>query len=368
MLGDYNLPEINWSNLNTSCPSAGSLLNLTSLTFLNQQVSEPTRNCIILDLIFCPDNIINVITVSDSFRSDHHVIYTETLIPVHVPSTVQIDQNLNAPSTCIEILDFNKSNWPKRKESLNTIDWPTTFCGTSVNLHLDVSIDTISEKCTKFVPLKQSKKRKVSRFHPERKIIMRKRLKLKPALLIKSQLVMLQNQLCESHLDEKLFEENAAVTKIHEEPNYFFRYAKKFSICKTDISPLMNHATNSLRNDKHEMCRLLVDQFTSVFTIPDPQQIITDRVSFFAHELYTGINKSLFLTDIMLYEDIIIEAIHELSPNSAAGADCVPSSLLVNCATKLAPVLLLIFSHSLSHGVIPNLEESCYYSDLQVWR
>ena len=47
------------------------------------------------------------------------------------------------------------------------------------------------------------------------------------------------------------------------------------------------------------------------------------------------------------------QAIHELSSNSAAGPDCVPSSLLVNCATELAPVLLLIFSHSLSHGVIP---------------
>ena len=62
----------------------------------------------------------------------------------------------------------------------------------------------------------------------------------------------------------------------------------------------------------------------------------------------------IFLTDIELNEDIIIEAIHELSPNSAAGPDCVPSSLLTNCATELAPVLLLIFSHSLSHGVIPD--------------
>ena len=33
----------------------------------------------------------------------------------------------------------------------------------------------------------------------------------------------------------------------------------------------MNRTTNSLSNDKHEMCRLLVDQFTSVFTIPDSQ-------------------------------------------------------------------------------------------------
>ena len=106
------------------------------------------------------------------------------------------------------------------------------------------------------------KKVRFSRFHHERKIIMRKKSKLvkssQPALLIKSQLVMFEKQLCDSHLDEKLFEENAAVTKIQEDPNYFFRYAKKFSNCKADIGPLMNSSTNSLSNDKHEMCRLLV--------------------------------------------------------------------------------------------------------------
>ena len=47
-------------------------------------------------------------------------------------------------------------------------------------------------------------------------------------------------------------------------------------------------------NDKIEMYCSLVDQFTSVFTIPDPQQIITDPVSFVAHESNTGINTSLF--------------------------------------------------------------------------
>ena len=66
-----------------------------------------------------------------------------------------------------------------------------------------------------------------------------------------------------------------------------------------------------------------------------------------------ALTNNLFLTYIMLNEDIIIYAIYELSPNSAAGPDCVPSSLLVNCATELAPVSLLFFSHSLSHGVIP---------------
>ena len=116
-------------------------------------------------VIFCLDNIINFITASDTFLSDHCVIYAETLTPVHDSSTVQIDQNLNnatpspPPSTRIEILDFNKSNWPKLKESLNTIDWPTTFCGTPANLYIDVAIDTISDKCNMFVPQKNRAKK-----------------------------------------------------------------------------------------------------------------------------------------------------------------------------------------------------------------
>ena len=50
---------------------------------------------------------------------------------------------------------------------------------------------------------------------------------------------------------------------------------------------------------------------------------------------------------------LIIDAIQELSPTSAAGPDGLPSSLLVNSATELVPFLLIIFAHSLSSGVVP---------------
>ena len=64
-------------------------------------------------------------------------------------------------------------------------------------------------------------------------------------------------------------------------------------------------------------------------------------------------DNELYLTNIVLSEKIIIEAIHELSTRSAAGPDGIPSSLLVNCATELAPLLLIVFTHSLSSGVVP---------------
>ena len=64
----------------------------------------------------------------------------------------------------------------------------------------------------------------------------------------------------------------------------------------------------------------------------------------------------------MLNEDIIIEAIHELSPKSTAGPDYVPSSLLVNCATELAPVLLLIFLSLYFLWSYPKILEESYHN------
>ena len=86
---------------------------------------------------------------------------------------------------------------------------------------------------------------------------MRKRFKIlkstNPTPLIKSQLVMSEKKICDGHFSEKLLEEKVVVTKIQESPNYYLRYAKTFSISKTDIGPLMNSSTNSLSN-KHMKC------------------------------------------------------------------------------------------------------------------
>ena len=59
------------------------------------------------------------------------------------------------------------------------------------------------------------------------------------------------------------------------------------------------------------------------------------------------------MTDITFSDSIIIEAIKELSPNSAGGPDSIPASLLINCAEEIAPALKIIFSHTLSSSLIP---------------
>ena len=101
------------------------------------------------------------------------------------------------------------------------------------------------------------------------------------------------------------------------------------------------------------MCCSLLYQFNSVFTKPHSDKIVTNPSSFFSMQPSMSNTTDLYLTDIVLSEKIIIYAIQELSPTSAAGPDGLPSSLLVNCATELAPILLIMFTHSLSSGVVP---------------
>ena len=52
-----------------------------------------------------------------------------------------------------------------------------------------------------------------------------------------------------SHINELSHEEVIAVAKIKEDPNFFFIYAKRFSITKQELGPLYSD-NGSLTNDQ----------------------------------------------------------------------------------------------------------------------
>ena len=68
-----------------------------------------------------------------------------------------------------------------------------------------------------------------------------------------AQILHSEELICDSHTHEKLNDEEIAVTKIKTDPNYFFIYAKKHSICLNEIGPLMG-PNKALTFDKYEMC------------------------------------------------------------------------------------------------------------------
>ena len=143
-----------------------------------------------------------------------------------------------------EKLDFNKANWANLISAIKQIDWATVLDPTSSTTCLIPFTDIISQICSLHTPIKGTKKtKKVSVFYRERKILMRKRTKLRKKVhtnpSISSKIMSIEQSICESHSKEKLYDETLAVTRIKSDPNFFFRYSKKFSICTNAMGPLV---------------------------------------------------------------------------------------------------------------------------------
>ena len=291
---------------------------------------------------FCSDELIKSVDVSECSFSDHCLIKTETYILVD-PITIQA-KCINPSLTSFEKFDFNRSDWINLSQSLKFTNGIHELDQVSGDEILPVAMNILISTCSIHVPLKHPKEARKSKFQKKRRVLMRKRTKLSRIILctpqIISQLLSIEEQISSSHLKEKIHEEHVAVSKIKVDPKHFFRYAKR-----------LNPLNNTLTDNKYEMCCLLVNQFNSVFTKPKQTSVIKDPVTFFFS--HTTREDDLFLTYITLSDSIIIEAIKELSPNSAGGPDGIPASLLINCAKEIAPALKIFFSHSLSSSLIP---------------
>ena len=114
---------------------------------------------------------------------------------------------------------------------IRNLDWAHELCKVPPELLLQFATGMIADKCMLFVPKKRGKKKVITSFHRKRIILMRKRRKLAKSHIFVSektaQILHVEELICESHRQEKLHDEEIAVTKIKMDPNYFFRYAKK---------------------------------------------------------------------------------------------------------------------------------------------
>ena len=65
----------------------------------------------------------------------------------------------------------------------------------------------------------------------------------------------IDNDICKSHIKERECNEARAVTRVKEDPKYFFRYAKKFKRTSENIGPLLN-GDGQLTNDMQEISQI----------------------------------------------------------------------------------------------------------------
>lgn len=106
LMGDFNLPDINWTNMRHTSPSSEALIDLMLNFNLRQVVSCPTRcqgtATSILDLVL----ICNHLNPDDA-----HVEVVEGISDHRVPiCSITLDYGLRFESTATPVADFSKAD------------------------------------------------------------------------------------------------------------------------------------------------------------------------------------------------------------------------------------------------------------------
>jgi hypothetical protein len=212
---------------------------------------------------------------------------------------------------------------------------------------------TLKSECLKAVPKRKRSKAKITKFHRERKTIMRRKTKLIKRLQFTSdkvklnkEIAMLDKRIIDLHQEESSLRESRAIERIKDDPNHFFRYAKSFSKCEEGIGPFMDEHNGPI-NDPLAMSELLKTQYESVFSVPLMARNIPNYNDFFSSV------DDARLTTFEISNQKIIKAIQSLSGSSCPGPDGLPVKLFKRCVESLLTPLRLLFSGSLSSGYIP---------------
>ena len=351
--GDLNFPTIEWAvddEMNVLITSqtlpkqAKALFDLLDEYCLMQCISKPTRGQNILDLVFTNNQqLISDIQINDVSKtiSDHKIIKCEST------RLTKTEKKTNNIYEKFDKLNFYSNNikWENIIRDLENTQWDSLLENKSITEMYDIITAKTLQISETSVP--QRKPKQKTKFCRERRNIWTKLKKAKDnirknkrVIHYKNQIESLEKQLVQSYIDEKEQRENDAISKIKENPRYFYKYANKHLKTKSSVGPLRNES-NQLTDNDNEMCNLLQKQFSSVFSKP--------KYNFKTENFYN--TQPAFR--IKITEEDIVKSIDEMPNNTSSGPDTWPVQLLKMCKKQLAKPLAEMWQKSLDTGEIP---------------
>ena len=359
--GDFNIRHASWPD---GVPSAGSpaqdklllqsLNEFTNEHFLNQHIITPTHiENGVLDLVFSNnESVVHSYNTLKPLRttSDHFVIEVNTPLLCEQADTEEPPPFVSALGN----LNFfgNDIPWDIMSTEIESLTSTDEFTCLHPNDRLNRLLAILIEVAYKHVPVKTSSRKVTTRIPRKRRILMRKRRKLSIQLeeatsqvrqkKIRDKLISIELLLQRSHIEARDRKEKLAVKAMKTNPRFFFSYAKKFSVTKTKVGPLLN-TKNEFTNVSSEMANILSNQYSSVFSesCDSPYFDVTD-----SDDIPT-------LTDVTFTEDDLSDAIDEISLTAASGPDGLSAIFLKKCKSSLLTPLAGLWRDCLDLGITP---------------
>lgn len=345
LFGDFNYPNIDWQNIVTSTLSchaeAKNFLDVCLNFNLTQLVAQPTRvtrgSANILDLILTnsPENLLSITYLPEI--SDHKVIHAL----FSFTSTKKQTTNKT-------IVLYDKGNYSAISEDLSNSfnQYESTFHTRSVHDNWLIFKDKVNHLSDMFIPkITFQTNRNKPWFSRHLKKLENKKKRLFRTAKRNGKPTAWQKYI-EAEKSYLLSVRKAKYSFYHIDlPNLLIRNPKQFWQVLNPTHPSDIKLTNDSHETvtDHDCAEIFNEAFASVFTteLDMPSQSPSFSVE-------------TFMPAVTFFEEGISSIIHKLKLSSSAGMDSINSKLLKNVKSTCAAYLCLIFSQSLTSGIMPD--------------
>lgn len=370
LMGDLNLPSVNWENETVSCGKSDKKCAELFLKFLDehlliQHIEETTRKDLnTLDLIVSniPSSIHSVTVEKISRKiSDHDQVnccITEIFQAERQPNPQYL------PSHPFDEMNFKKANWDEIRENLKLVNWDILETQNVEEMCSDFE-KTLINICEKSTPKHKLPSKNKHYIPADRRALIKLKSNLnhkinflkyvKPGENVKKieKLVARKTEVEEkiklSIEVEATLKEIRMLEEIKTNPKVLYSYAKRKSKVKSKIGPM--EEDGKLYEDPVKIANILQKQYKSVFSDPDTDINIENPDTEYQSE---NLDTKAIIRDIEFNETDIVKAINLMPANSAGGPDKFPACILKECKQEIAKPLLLIWRKSLDTGNIPH--------------
>lgn len=338
LLGDFNLPEINWITLNFPSNLVDFQRMINACNF-KQNVLQPTRGNSILDLVMSNEYILptNLKLLEPLGSSDHSAL--EFQIKSGTRKTKKREVMLFKAVNWVMLRQRLRLNWAVILEPLKMQEAWTTFKQIVINVQSE-SIPVVTKRSRNLQPwwnnhlhtLIQNKRKSWSLF------------KTNMTTLNYQSYKTLRNQVTAViRKSKKDFELSLISSKNRE---VFFKYLnKKKDSCSSKISLIKTE--NRTVVSEEDCAKELNNFFVSVFnpvsrSLQEENLINTDA-------LVVGREFSSIKVEV---EQVLIQ-LSRLKTKKTSGPDSILTVVLKNCKDELAPALTILFNKSLEECYLP---------------
>ena len=340
ILGDFNVPDVNWHTLNASQPFSQMLCDFAcSKNFVQLITSSTHRRGNTLDLIFTnsPHRVNNINISQPSIPTDHYLVSADILMAIASRSH-STDQDV-----------FHYSYLRTDFESMgNFLEHAAEYYCNVVATTTDVDFSwshfklMIESACNQFVP----KVRKRNKMQPQwfnssirqdlnRIHTYRRRYCLKPS---STNLSNLQN--AEHELETKIrFAKDDYLQNLvcifQSQPRKLYHHLKSLSHSK--FKPNFFTQGNDTLYNPMEIAEAFNDFFHSTFNRPNHRQPLSDITQLSP--------PSQQLSEIVITRSDIYEVLSKLDTTKARGSDNIHPLVLKNCSISLLDCTYHLYVH-----------------------